>query len=239
MTMRKKLNSVLYEPNSKYFIVVNDLLAIITLSAIFGLVLSTVPSLSQYQLWFTTIEWISITIFTLEYMARIYAHGKNWRKYIVSFYGIVDLMAIAPTYLGLSNLTFLKSARIFRILQLLRALRILKISHLARLGLDEAPKDTRLYRLTVYLYFFSLFTSILIFGTLMYVFEGTNPTFSSIPLAMLWATKPLLGGVAQTEPVTIAGNIIVVFIRFSGLVLLGLLINVIGSSVHRLLIGKH
>ncbi len=238
MSLQKSIHTVFYEPRSKYFLPVNDVLAVLTIISIAGVVLSTVGALARFQPYFTLIEWTTVGIFTLEYAARIYSHGPRWRQYMVSFYGIIDLLAIAPTYLGLTNLTFLKSARIFRILQLLRALRILKVSHLANLGLDEGPLNARLYRITVQIYFFSLFSAILIFGTLIHVFEPANPEFANIPLSMLWAAKPLLGGVAQTEPLTIAGNIVVILIRFTGLVLLGLLINVIGSSVHRLIVGK-
>ncbi len=235
---RKALYSALYNPQSKYFLAVNDVLAGLTLISIAGVALSTVDALSEYQPYFTFIEFSTVTIFTFEYFARIYAHGPKWRQYMTSFYGFIDLLAIAPTYLGLTNLTVLKSARIFRVLQLLRALRILKVTHLKDLGIDEEPADARLYRLTVQIYFFSLFCATLIFGTLIHIFEPEVPEFSNIPLSMLWATKPLMGGVAQTEPTTVAGNIVVALTRFTGLMLFGLLINLVGSSLHRLLLGK-
>lgn len=238
MVKIKSVYSALYNPSSKYFLAVNDILAALTLISIAGVVLSTVDSLSAYQPYFTFIEFTTVSIFTLEYFARIYAHGKQWRKYMTSFYGIVDLLAIAPTYLGLSNLTALKSARIFRVLQLFRALRILKVTHLADLGLDEEPADARLYRITVQIYFFTLFSAALIFGTLIHLFEPEMPAFSNIPLSMLWATKPLMGGVAQTEPMTVAGNIVVALTRFTGLMLFGLLVNLVGSSLNRFILGK-
>ncbi len=238
MMKRKTLYTLFYEPHSRYFLPFNDVLALITLISIAGVVLSTVDSLAEYQPYFTTIEFTTVSIFTLEYFARIYAHGKNWRQYVTSFYGVIDLLAIAPTYLGLTSLTFLKAARIFRVLQLLRAFRILKVTHLADLGLDEEPQDARLYRLTIQIYFFSLFSAMLVFGTLIHFFEPNIPAFSNIPLSMLWATKPLMGGVAQTEPATIAGNIVVALTRFTGLMLFGLLINLVGTSLNRLLLGK-
>ncbi|MBX2866519.1 ion transporter [Candidatus Kaiserbacteria bacterium] len=235
---RSFIRRALYEPGTRPFVIVNDILALLTLVSVFSLILETVPRLAAYAPYFTAIEYIAVFFFTLEYLARIAVNRKQVSSYVFSFFGIIDLLAIIPTYLGFSNLTFLKTTRILRILRLLRMIRLAKI---ARFG-SEKRRDLEeygdIYRLNVGIYFFALFSSIILFGTLIYIVEGTNPTFSSIPSAMLWALKPLLGGVAQIEPVTVLGQIVAVLARFTGLILFGLLIAVIGNSVKRLMFGS-
>lgn len=238
MTMPSRLHRLFYNPRSRYFLVVNDILAITTLVSIAALVLETVDALAAYQTVFLWIEYCAVTIFTIEYLARLYAHGAKWRTYVFSFYGIIDLVAIVPTYFGLTNLTFLKSARVLRILQLLRIVRMAKLGHRRTRKHAGEPEDMYVYRLTIQIYFFALLAAVVFFGALMYTFEGHNPNFENIPLAMLWAIKPLLGGVAQAQPETITGNIIVALIRFFGLVLFGLLISLVGQSARRFLFGE-
>lgn len=235
--MKKALFDAFYTPKSKYFLFTNDLLAIVTIISIGGIVLETVANLAAYQTIFTTLEIATVGIFTLEYLARVYAHGKDWRRYVFSFFGLIDLIAIIPSYFSFANLTFLKAARVFRILQLLRMLRLAKLSR--RLGgSDETMTTGKANLLTIQIYFAALITALLVFGTLLYIFESSNPEFSNIPEAMLWSTKPLLGGIAQTMPTTIAGDIIVALIRFVGLVLFGLLISIVGTSLQKILLGK-
>lgn len=223
-----------YTPSSPYFLLLNDVLAITTIVSITALVLESVAALQPYALLFTTVEYVAVGIFTTEYAARWYAHGSAWRKYSFSFFGIVDLLAILPSYLGFANLTFLKSARVFRILQLLRMVRLVKLTRrTAAATHDRRSAD----RLTLQIYFFALTAALLCFGTLLYVIEPHNPEFANIPLAMLWVAKPLLGGIAQTFPTTIWGDILVSLVRFSGLVLFGLLVSIIGTNVRTLLLG--
>lgn len=237
MPTRKKIFDTFYNPKAAYFVITNDILAIVTVVSIAGLVLETVVALSPYQPVFTTIEYVTVAFFTLEYITRIIAHGKNWKRYVFSFFGIIDLVAIVPSYLGFANLTFLKAARVFRILQLLRMLRLLKLSRRVT-GTDETIHNKAVNRLTLQIYFAALFSATLLFASLMYIFESDNPEFTNIPLAMLWTIKPLLGGVAQTMPTTIAGDIIVAIVRFTGLILFGLLISIVGNTTRALLIGK-
>jgi hypothetical protein len=95
-----------------------------------------------------------------------------------------------------------------------------------------------IYRLNVGIYFFALFSALTLFGTFIYIVEGSNPAFASIPLGMLWSAKLLLGGVTQIEPATVFGEIISVAARFTGLVLFGLLIAIVGSAATKLLFGS-
>ena len=220
--MQKFLLKAFYKPNSKYFKKVNNFLAAITLISIASVSLETVESFNTYKHIFNWIQFLTIHIFTLEYIGRIIAKNKKPLEYIFSFFGMIDLLAIIPTYLNLTNLTFLKSARILRILRFLRILRIAKTARLKPETINKEEEDF-FHSYKIKIYFFSLFASILIFGSLIYVIESPNPEFANTPLSMIWSAKVLLGGVPQITPTTIFGDVVIILTRFVGLLLFGLL----------------
>ncbi len=237
-TKKSLLHDWFYNPDTLGFKVVNDFLAFITIVSVLSIILETVPSLSAYEPLFNLIEYTTVFFFTLEYLARVMAERKDFTAYIFSFFGLIDLLAIIPSYIGFSNLTFLKTARVLRILRLLRMIRLAKVTRLIQQEKKELESYRVAYRLNIGIYFFALLSATIIFGTLIYITEHEEAAFSSIPLGMLWSIKPIMGGVAQTEPMTIFGQIIAVSARFTGLVLFGLLIAIVGNGVKKLLFGS-
>ncbi|XKT74341.1 MAG: ion transporter [Patescibacteria group bacterium UBA2163] len=237
--MRSFLQKVFYEPTARYFTPTNNFLAAITLLSVAGIVLETVQSLASYQPFFTAVEYFTVFFFSLEYIGRVLAH-KNPLRYMISFFGIIDLLAIIPTYTGLTNLTFLKTARMVRILRFLRVLRLAKLTRAVKENKDAPSEEEEdlLHSYKLRIYVLTLFSSVIIFASLMYITEGTREAFSSIPQAMIWSAKIILGGIPQTVPVTIWGELITISARFTGLLLFGLLISIVGSGVQRLLFGK-
>ena len=109
--LRKILADAFERPTTRPFVVVNDFLAFVTIVSILAIVLESVASFSSYHLLFKGVEYTAVSIFTLEYIARLWITRPR-RKYILSFFGIIDLISIVPTYLAVANLTFLKSSRI-------------------------------------------------------------------------------------------------------------------------------
>lgn len=232
------LRNVFYNPQSRHFFLINNVLAGITLISVASIILESVPSLSSYALLFTYIEYGVVTIFALEYLLRIYANGKNAWNYIFSFIGIIDLLAVIPTFVTLGNATFLKTARSIRILLFLRVIRVAKLSRIPMAELEDIEHNTHLQRLNVHIYFVALLTVIILFGTLLYSVEGAiNPSYESIPQGMIEAAKIAMGGVAQNLPTTAYGDVVVILTRFAGLTLFGLLIHIVGNGVRRALFG--
>lgn len=233
----QSLYKIFYDPTSPGFAPVNDFLAGLTLLSVVSIILETVTVLSEYELIFNTIEYVTVFFFTLEYIARIIAKKRNAGSYAFSFFGIIDLLAILPTYLGFTNLTFLKTARVLRILRLLRMVRLAKVTRTLSHKRHDLEDFQSLYRWNIGIYLFALLSTVVFFGTLIYIVEGNKETFTNIPLGMLWSMKLLLGGVAQAKPATVAGELIAIMARFSGLVLLGLLLAITGNIVKRWLFG--
>ena len=223
--------------NSQYFVVVNDFFAVLTIISILTIVLETVEGLFGYRHIFLLIEYITVFFFTLEYIGRVIAAKRPW-KYVFSFFGIIDLIAIVPTFLGIANFTFLKSVRLLRLLRFLRMVRLAKLLRIQKKHEDiEKNGHDQLFGLTMQIYLVTLFCMILMSGTLIWFAEGDREVYANIPLSMIWSSKVLLGGVPQAMPQTIWGEIITIMTRFVGLILFSLLISIVGGSVTRLLLG--
>ncbi len=232
------LRDCFYNIHSPYFHLINDTLAAITTLATLAVILETVPSLTDYHPYFRVVETIAVAVFTLEYLARIVARRRDVGAYVLSLFGIIDLLAIIPSLFGISNLTWLKTARVLRILRLLRLVRVAHARDAARRHHRKDPDEHEtLFRLAIAIYFASLLISITIFGTLIYVAEGGVSEFGSIPLGMVWAAKVTMGGVAQHMPQTAWGDLITIGARFTGLALFGLMLSLIGSSMRSILFG--
>lgn len=207
----------------KIVLLVEDILALITLISLVAIALETVPDAREYLPIFKTIEYVVVGIFTLEYIVRI-CTTKNPFTYIFSFYGVVDLVSILPTLIGMGGFVFLKSIRILRISRLLRLLRVFKFSEVAK---DIDSREKKEVQIDLFFYIKSLLTFTVLFGGLIYLFEFHNNPLATLPQSLLWAFKLLIGITPLVETYTIAGEVIKVAVMFSGFMLLGILIYVI------------
>lgn len=230
---RKTFRDLFENEKSPSFTIANDVLALATILSVLALVLETVEGFSAYEQLFNVIEYGTVALFTAEYLGRLYA-AKSKPAYIFSFFGIVDLLAILPTFIGLTNLTFLKTTRALRILRFLRILRIIK---LARKGRGH-PKEDAVFFMNVQIYAVALVTALLILGSLLYVLEGGQSYAKDLPSAMYWVFSIILGGLSYERPVTTTGSILLITCRFLGLIFLGLIVNLTRKMMQKLLTGS-
>ena len=182
---------------------------------ILGVMLDSVKSIQrEYGTLLNSLEWGFTIIFTVEYLLRIYC-VKRPLKYVFSFFGLVDLFSILPSYIafyysGASSLALIRGIRILRIF------RILKLAHYlgeAR-GLSEAIKGSWA-KIVVFLG--ATFSILLIFGSLMYLVEGEESGFTSIPRSIYWAIVTMTTvGYGDIAPKTVLGQMI-----SSGVMLMG------------------
>ena len=231
--MKKLAQKAFANQEGKTFYYVNDFFALLTIVSIVAVVLETVPSLEVYSQTFLIIEWVAVLLFTVEYIGRTIASKPTW-KYPTSFFGYIDLVSILPTFLGLGNFTFLKSARALRIIRLLRMLRLAKVT---RSNITD-ENSMSVLSLNVLIYFVTLTFALLVTGTAMYLVEPTTAAFVSIPAGMWWSLKVFMAGIPVVEPVTVLGEFFFVLTRFVGLLLLGLLIGVVGNVFRVVLMGR-
>lgn len=164
--------------------------------------------------WFIGMEWFFTLIFTFDYFMRIWI-VSNKAKYIFSFFGIIDLLSILPTYLGLF-LVGAQSLMVIRSIRLIRIFRIFKLSRYVGEGqvLALALKSSR-HKIVVFLV--TVLTSVIITGTLMYLIEGPTHGFTSIPKSIYWAIVTMTTvGYGDVAPQTALGQTLASFIMILG-----------------------
>jgi voltage-gated potassium channel len=190
------------------------LLGVILLSVIV-VMLESIPSVrSDHHDYLETAEWAITVIFTLEYMVRIIIVKRPWR-YIFSFYGIIDFLAVIPSYLAFFVISY-HSLVVIRILRMLRIFRILKLSRYTTAGrtLVRAIWNSR-EKISVFIFFVMIL--VIILGTFMYLVEGEQGGFTSIPLSIYWAVVTLTTvGYGDLSPVTPTGQFLASLIMIMG-----------------------
>jgi voltage-gated potassium channel len=214
-TFRQKINIVIYGTNTasgRLFDLV--LLAVILLSVVI-VMLETVKGFdTKYHQELIILEWIITIFFTLEYILRIISIKKPL-KYVVSFYGIIDLIATLPMYLSL----FYFGASVLTVVRALRLLRLFKILKHPKFSsqsthLREALIASR-GKILIFIYFM-LISSILI-GSIMYVVEGKESGFTSIPTSIYWTIVTLTTvGYGDISPITPLGQAIASVVMIMG-----------------------
>ena len=203
---RARLHEVVFEadtPAGKTFDVA--LLVAIVVSVAVVMLDSVATIRNQFGPVLSLLEWLFTILFTLEYAARLLSVGRPLR-YAVSFFGVVDLLSILPTFLSLL-FTGAQSLLVIRVFRLLRIFRVLKLGHYlseAR-ALRQALRGSRT-KITVFLV--AVISLAVVAGTLMYLIEGPVAGFTSIPRGVYWAIVTMTTvGYGNIAPVTTGGQI--------------------------------
>ena len=151
-------------------------------------------------------EWILTILFTAEYLLRLWV-AREPVRYARSFYGIVDLLAVLPTYLAI----IFPAGRFllaFRILRVLRVFRILKLAHYVREAAILSAA-LRASRRKIIVFVFTVLTVVVVVGALMYLVEGPAHGFDNIPTGMYWAIVTLTTvGYGDLSPTTPLGRML-------------------------------
>lgn len=185
----------------------------------------------RYDYLFSISEWIFTILFTIEYLLRIWITSYP-RKYAFSFLGIIDLLALLPTYLtlmiaGSSYLVVIRSIR------LLRVFRILKLGRYVREAsvLMNAMKASR-HKILVFLGAVS--TLVMIMGTLMYLIEGGDSGFTSIPRSIYWAIVTITTvGYGDIAPQTAIGQGAAAILMLMGYAIIAVPTGIVTSEITR------
>jgi voltage-gated potassium channel len=212
---REKIHSTIYEsatPAGKAFDV--SLLFLIVTS-ILVVMLDSVESLhNSYGTLFLTLEWTYTILFTLEFILRLICIRKPLR-FIFSFFGIIDILSVLPTYLGL----FYAGAQtllVVRGLRLLRVFRIFKLRHYVNemQFLLQAIKGS-IRKISIFM--LMVFTTVIVLGSVMYLVERGKNGFTSIPDSIYWAIVTITTvGYGDISPVTPLGKFVASVIMLMG-----------------------
>ena len=160
------------------------------------------------------IEWAFTVLFTIEYVLRLWCVGRPLR-YMTRFFGIVDLMALIPTYLSLV-VAGTHSLLVIRVLRLLRIFRVLKlVQFLGEANMLRAALNASARKIIVFLG--TVATVVVIVGSMMYIIEGEESGFTSIPQSVYWAIVTLTTvGYGDIAPVTVLGKVLASLVMITG-----------------------
>jgi voltage-gated potassium channel len=208
------------------------LLGLIGVCVIVVMLESIEPLRLAYRQVFFTMEWFFTVIFTIEYIARLWVVRNRWR-YATSFFGIIDLISILPSYLELffTGSHYLMTVRIMR---LLRMFRILKMAeHVGESYM--LLRALRASRNKIMVFFVSVLAIVCVEGTMMYVIErDANEGFSNIPQAIYWSIVTITTvGFGDVTPVTVAGKLMACVIMLTGFAIIAVPTGVVTSEMHR------
>jgi voltage-gated potassium channel len=227
---RNKLYEIIFEadtPAGKWFDIV--LLWAILVSVLVVFLESISELRTSYGDIFYYLEWFFTILFSIEYILRIISTKKPL-GYIFSFYGVIDVLAILPTYLSLviaGSQYFL----VIRILRLLRVFRILKLTHMIRQA-TILRKALIASRGKIAVFLFAVLTLIVIIGAVMYVIEGPENGFSSIPFSMYWAIVTMTTvGYGDISPQTTIGQIFASFVMIMGYAIIAVPTGIVSVEI--------
>lgn len=228
--LRQKVYIIIYGTNTvagRLFDLI--LLAVIVLSVIL-VMLETVEGFdAKFHKEVVLLEWIITAFFTIEYVLRIITTRKPLR-YIFSFYGIIDLIAVLPMYLSL----FLTGTSVLTIVRAFRLLRLFKILNHPKftgqsLHLREALIASR-NKIVVFIYF--VLISTVFIGSIMYVVEGKESGFTSIPTSIYWTIVTLTTvGYGDISPVTPLGQFIASFVMILGYGIIAVPTGIVSAEI--------
>jgi voltage-gated potassium channel len=212
---RDILHTVIFEaetPAGKWF----DILLIISiLASVIAIMLDSVSSINiLHGKFLNAVEWFFTILFSIEYILRLLCVRRPL-LYATSFFGIVDLVAIIPTYISLfiPGTQYLLVVRILRILRIFRVLKLVQYMGEAVLLLKALRASSR--KISVFL--FTVITLVIILGSLMYLIEGAQNGFTSIPRSIYWAIVTLTTvGYGDISPQTNIGQMLAAFIMILG-----------------------
>ncbi|WP_256009219.1 ion transporter [Desertivirga xinjiangensis] len=214
-SFKQKLYTIIFRSDTKAGKLFDIILLWLIVLSIFLVFTESINSVRQsYPRALRLAEWGFTIAFTIEYLLRIYS-SKNRLRYIFSFYGIVDLLALLPGYMSL----VLQGGQYFIVLRSIRLLRVFRILKLTRYLYEgnvlKTALKASLYKITVFLS--AVVALVTIVGTLMYVIEGENSGFTSIPMSIYWAIVTVTTvGYGDISPVTPLGQFIASLLMITG-----------------------
>jgi len=228
---RERWYEVIFEADTRAGKLFDVLLLVAIFLSVLAVVLDSVPGIkARHGGFLARTEWFFTILFTVEYAARIACAPKRWR-YVTSFYGIIDLLSILPTYFA--TLEGVETVPVLRALRLLRVFRVLKLAHM----LSEAGTLRRAIwasrsKIAVFLSF--VLIMIVIIGAAMHVIEGPRNGFTSIPESMYWAVVTMTTvGYGDVSPQTPLGKTIASLMMILGYSLIIVPTGIVSAELAR------
>jgi len=232
MTARSRIHEVIFEADTPLGKAFDLALLLAILASMVSVMLESVTSIrEQYGDALRVVEWILTILFTVEYVLRLYSVLRPL-AYARSFFGVVDLLSILPTYLSLV-LEGTQTLLVIRGLRLLRVFRVLKLGHY--LGASSAlTRALRASRPKIIVFLIAVVNIAAIMGTLMYLIEGETGGFDNIPISMYWAIVTMTTvGFGDIAPVTPPGRLLATLLMLMGYGIIAVPTGIVTAEIAR------
>ena len=230
-SLRHRLHEIIYEadtPLGKLFDIV--LLILILVSVLLVILESVIWIHLEYASFLDHMEWVITILFTIEYIARL-AVVKQPVKYALSFFGIIDLLSLIPKYIsfffiGTHSLVALRALRLLRVFRILKLSRYVGESNFLMTSLKAS-------RVKIGVFLFTVVILCIIFGTIMYLVEGEENGFTSIPRGIYWCIVTLTTvGYGDIAPMTSLGRFIASIIMIMGYGIIAVPTGIVTSEMN-------
>ncbi len=229
---QRQLYEIIFRSNTFYGRLFDEILLVLILFSVFIVLVESVAKLKErYQEFLFFAEWIVTLLFLIEYVLRIICSPRPV-KYIFSFFGVVDFLAIFPTlasflFPGLQPLIVIRALRLLRIYRILKLTRYIKASNKLLLALRSSFRK-------IFIFMIFVLILVLLLGSIMYVVEGADNGFYSIPLSIYWAVITLTTvGYGDIVPVTGLGKFIATFIMLLGYSIIAIPTGIVSSEISK------
>lgn len=231
--LRTRLHRIIFEADTSAGKAFDVMLLVFIMLSVIIVVLDSVPAIhNALSDLLYSLEWFFTIVFTVEYVLRIYTVNNPFKNYIFTFYGTIDFLAILPTFLSIFfvGTQYLMVIRIFR---MIRVFRILKLGRF--IGATELLKES-LYasRHKIAVFLEIVLTIVFIMGSFMYLIEGPESGFTSIPRGIYWAIVTLTTvGYGDIAPVTVLGQFVASMVMILGYAIIAVPTGIISVEMQK------
>lgn len=229
--LRSRIHEVIFEADTPFGKAFDVVLLVSIVVSVLAVCLESVPSIrEEHGELLTQIEWGVTIAFTLEYLLRLTC-VRSPMRYARSFYGLVDLFAILPTYLSLI-FAGTQSLAVIRALRLLRVFRVFKLGHFV-VEANMLYHALAAARRKVLVFLGAVVATVFILGTIMYLVEGDQDSgFTSIPESVYWAIVTMTTvGYGDIAPVTVLGKFIASIVMITGYAIIAVPTGIVSVEI--------
>lgn len=229
---RFHLHEVIFEADTRAGKVFDVALMLAIVASVAVVMIESLPDVGQeFAVRLLRIEWAFTILFTIEYAARI-AAVKQPSRYIFSFFGLVDLLAILPTWISLV-LPGGQALIAIRVLRLIRVFRVLKLGHYV-VGAEELTDALRESRPKIVVFLAAVASIAVVMGSLLYLIEGEENGFTSIPRGVYWAIVTMTTvGYGDISPQTTAGQFAAILLMLTGYAIIAVPTGIVSVAIAR------
>ena len=229
--LKQNIKTIIFGTDTRVGKLFDEILIITIILSIITVLLDSVSEYrQQYGQILNFAEWIFTIMFTIEYSMRIYCIKRPF-SYVFSFYGIIDLLSVIPTYLSvlLPGTEVLSVVRILRVLRIFRVLKLVQYmgeaNHLWEALIASKTK--------IFIFLFSVMNIVVILGSIMYLIEGEAAGYTSIPKSIYWAIVTLTTvGYGDIHPLTSLGQGISAVIMLIGYGIIAVPTGIVTTELH-------